>query len=123
HAEADILVVGWPVAPQALVARRPGRAAVLRLEGAHSLHDREETVGVARIGDEARDPEVPGRLVGGIVPSLAAVLPGQGRQQRPGLAVVVALENSRRLDADEQPVAGARKCRDLRDLASIVVAV
>src|SRR5436309_5456446 len=64
-----------------------------------------------------------GRLVGRIVPALAAVLAGQGRQERPGLAVVAALEDAGRLDADEQAVARAGECRDLRDLAAVAVAV
>ena len=119
HAEADVLVVGGPVAAQSLVARRPRRAAVLGLERADALHDREEVVRVVRVGDEAGDAEVPRRLVRGIVPALAAVLAGEGRQQRPGLAVVAALEDARRLDADEQAVARARERRDLRDLAAV----
>src|SRR3954469_14068290 len=122
-AEADVLVVGGPVAAQTVVSRRPGRAAVLGLEGADALHDREEAVGVVGLRDEAGDPEMPGRLVRRIVPALAAVLPGERRQQRPGLAVVAALEDARRLDADEQPVAGARERRHLGDPAAVLVTV
>ena len=122
-AEADVLVVGGPVAPEALVPRRPRRAAVLGLEGADALHDREEAVGVVGLGDEARDPEVPGRLVRGIVPALAAVLAREGGEERPGLAVVAALEDARRLDSDEQPVAGPRERRHLGDPAAVLVAV
>ena len=66
---------------------------------------------------------MPGRLVRRIVPALAAVLAGEGREERPRLAVVAALEDARRLDADEQPVARARERRDLRDLAAVLVAV
>src|SRR4029077_10036102 len=122
-AEADVLVIGGPVATQPVVPRRPRRAAGLRLERADALHDREEVVRVAGLGDEVRDPEVPGRLVGRVVPFLAAVLARQGREERPGAAVVVALEDIRSLAADEQPVAGARERRDLGDLAPVVVAV
>src|SRR5215471_20641369 len=64
-----------------------------------------------------------GRLVRRIVPGLAAVLAGQGRQERPVLPVVAALEDARRLDADEQAVAGTGEGRDLRDLATVLVAV
>src|SRR5947208_12667250 len=99
-AEADVLVVGGPVAAEPLVPRRPGGAAVLGLEGADALHDGEEAVGVGSVGDESRDPEMPGRLVGGIVPDLAAVLAGEGGEQRPVLAVVAALEDAWCLDAD-----------------------
>ena len=123
HAEADLFVLGRPVAAQPAVPRRPRRTAVLGLERADALHDREEPVGVAGLGDEARDPEVPGRLVGGIVPTLAPRLAGESRQQRPGLPVVAALEDSRRLDADEQAVAGSCERRHLRDLAPVLVAV
>ena len=66
---------------------------------------------------------MPGRLVGGIVPTLAPRLAGESRQQRPGLPVVAALEDSRRLDADEQAVAGSCERRHLRDLAPVLVAV
>src|SRR6476469_4604679 len=122
-AEADVLVVRRPVAAQPSVPGSPVRAAVLGLEGADSLHDREEAVGVVGIGDEARDAEVAGRLVRGVVPLLAAVLAAQRGEERPRLAVVAALEDARRLDADEQPVARARERRDLRDLAAVVVAI
>src|SRR2546430_12929872 len=121
-AEADVLVVGGPAAAQAAVPRGPRRAAVLGLEGADALHNREEAIGVVGLGDEPGDPEMPGRLVGGIVPALPAVLTGQGRQQRPGLAVVAALEDARRLDADAHPAAPGRERPDLRELASVLVA-
>ena len=112
-----------PVAPEALVARRPRRAAVLRLEGADALHDGEEVVRVVGIGDEVRDAEMAWRLVRRVVPHLAAVLAREGGEERERLAVVAALEDAGSLDADEEPVAGAGERRDLRDLPPVVVAV
>src|SRR5262249_13870348 len=64
-----------------------------------------------------------GRLVRGIVPLLAAVLAGEGREERERLAVVLALEDAGSLDTEEEPVAGACDGRDLGDLAAVVVAV
>src|SRR5581483_5602604 len=122
-AEADVFVVARPVAPQPLVARRPRGAAVVRLERADTLDDREEVVRVVRVGDEAGDAEVAGRLVRGIVPVLAAVLAGERREKRPRRAVVLALEDAGRLDADEETVAGARERRDLVDLPAVVVGI
>ena len=123
HAEADILVVGGPVAAQAAVSRAhddPPSSVSNAPIPCTIVKKRSESFA---LGNEAGDPEVPGRLVGGIVPALAAVLARQGREERPGLAVVAALEDARRLDADEQPVARARERRHLRDLAAVVVAV
>src|SRR5262249_26747570 len=83
----------------------------------------EEVVGVVGVGDEARDAEMAGRLVRGVVPALAPVLPFERRKEGERLAVVLALEDAGSFDADEEPVAGARERRDLGDLPPVVVAV
>ena len=71
-------------------------------------------------------PEIPrcpgGWFAGSSQPSLPCC-PGEGREERPGLAVVAALEDARRLDSDEQPVAGPRERRHLGDPAAVLVAV
>src|SRR6185437_4720159 len=82
-----------------------------------------EAVGVVGFGHEPRDAEMARGLVRGVVPGLAAVLPGQGGQQRPGFAVVATLEDARCLDSDEQAVARTRERRHLGDLATVVVPV
>ena len=78
-------------------------AAVAGLEHADSLHDRPEARVVVVVEHQRREAEMPGRLVRGVVPDLAARLAGERRQLRPGRAVVAALEDPRRLDADEDP--------------------
>ena len=73
-AEADLLVRARPVGAQALVARRPGRAAVVGLEQADALDDRPEVRRRRRAsGMSAEMPRWPGGWFAG---SSQASLPG-----------------------------------------------
>src|SRR6185437_3828342 len=77
------------------------RAPVRRLEDAPSLDDGPEAVAVVRVGEQAGDAEMPGRLVLGHVPLRPPRLAVERREQRPGRAAVVALEQAGRLGAGE----------------------
>ena len=119
-AEADLLVLPRPVGPQPLVARRPRRAAVARLEQADPLHDRPEVRRVVAVRHDRGDAEMARRLVRRVVPGFAAGLARERRQQRPALAAVAALEEARRLDADEDAPVRHGERRYLRDLAGLI---
>ena len=122
-AEADILVRPRPVGAQALVPWRPGCAAVVGLEQADALDDRPEVRRIVGVGHDRGDAEMAGRLVRGIVPGLTPGLACERRQQGPPLAAVPALEDARRLGADENaPVRGGER-RHLRHLARAGVVV
>ena len=116
HAEADLLVLARPLGAQASVAGRPGVAAVAGLEHADPLHDRPEARVVVGVQHQRREAEVAGRLVRRVVPPSLPGLAGERRELRPVRAVVAALEDAGRLDADEHAARRRRESRGLRDL-------
>ena len=100
HAEADLLVLARPLGAQPSVARRP-RLAAVAVSNTPIPCTIAQNARVVVVEHQRRQPEMSGRLVGRVVPDLAAGLAGERRQLRPGGAVVAALEDPRRLDADE----------------------
>jgi hypothetical protein len=102
HAETDLFVLARPVGAKPAVTRRPRLRVVRRLEQADTLHDRPEPVRVLTVEHQRRDAEMTGRLIRRIVPRLASRFSGEGRQQRPCLPFVAALEDPGRFDADQQ---------------------
>ena len=115
-AVADLGVLERPVRAQSVVARRPRRAVVGRLEDADALHDRPVPGRVVGVREDRRDAEVAGRLVRGVVPRLASRLAFERGQDRPGLAAVAALEHAGHLGAGEQAAVDGGETGHLREL-------
>src|SRR6185312_8210125 len=101
HAVVHPRVFERPLGAQPLVPGSPRRAPVGRLEDAPPLDDGPEAVAVVRVGEEAGDAEMPGRLVLGHVPLRPPRLAVERREQRPGRAAVVALEQAGGLGAGD----------------------
>ena len=79
---------------------------------------------VVRVREDRRHAEMPGRLVRGVVPALAARLALERREQRPGLAAVAALEHAGALRAGEEAAVVRGQAGDLRELElALAVAV
>ena len=124
HAEADVgTVLERPVGAETLVTRRPRRAVVGRLEEAVTLHDHPEMRRLVRVRNDRRQPEMPGRLLLGIVPGLPARLAIERGEERPRRAAVAALENAGRLDAREHAAVCRRERRGLRQLQAAAIGV
>src|SRR5439155_26226792 len=110
------LVRARPVGAQSFVARRPRLGLVRGLEETDSLHDRPEPGWLLVVEHQRRDAEMTGRLVRRVVPHLAPRLARKRGEQRPRFPLVMALEDPRRLDADEHAAVLDGERRDLRKL-------
>ena len=79
--------------------------------------------GLVGMREQAGQSEVPGRLVGGDVPGVAAGLAVERAQQRPRLRAVAALEDAAALAAGQHAAVRGRQARELGEPQLALLAV